>query len=205
MDESNTDSTERKPRLQSALSYILLVLAFGVIVPRLKGLEFFDPVIMAAYACMGMVFSGPAAAQAFSTRPRTWAEALRWILQAVLFGELIAAAMLFSGILTVYITHLRTVFFLPDTNHLAIFGVLGLAGSLALASLAAWVALQFSAGVARGTLRVVFLALLAVFFLRSQWLPTVAGQLIPVGIIAAAVFLELLRRELKGHATRTAS
>ena len=131
------------------ISYVALVLAFGVVVPRLKGLEFFDPQLMSAYACIGMIFSGPAAAQAFRNKPRSLAEANKWIFQSVLFGEIIAAAMLVCGVATVYLTHLHSVFFLPDLLQLATSEALGLTGSVALAALAAWLTLQFSEGVAR--------------------------------------------------------
>ncbi len=121
----NPISKRERPRLRSVLNYLLLVLAFGVVVPRLKGLEFFDPVLMSAYACIGMLFSGPATAQAFETKPSSFGEALRWIFQAVLFGEVIAAAMLVGGVLTVYLTHLRSLFFLPDLIQLATSAVVG--------------------------------------------------------------------------------
>jgi hypothetical protein len=203
MHASNPASQRERPRLRSALNYLLLIVVFGVVVPRLKGLAFFDPVLMSAYACIGMVFSGPATAQVFRTKPGSLGEALRWILQSVLFGELIAAAMLAAGILTVYLTHLRSLFFLPDLVQIAISGAFGLTGSLTLASMAGWLTLRFSAGVARGTLRIVFLVLLVLFFLRGQWLPAAAASGIPVALVAAAVFVELLRRELKRHEIRT--
>jgi hypothetical protein len=184
------------------------VLVFGVVVPRLKGLAFFDPVLISAYACIGMVFSGPSAAQAFKTKPGSLGEALRWLFESVLFGEIMAAVMLVAGILTVYVTHLRSVFFLPNLASLATSLVLGLAGSLALATMAGWLTLRFSAGVARGALRIVFLALLVLFFLNAQWLPAAAGLAVAVALalaaVFAAVFLDLLRRELNRNETRTA-
>jgi hypothetical protein len=179
------------------ISYVALVLAFGVVVPRLKGLEFFDPQLMSAYACIGMIFSGPAAAQAFRNKPRSLAEANKWIFQSVLFGEIIAAAMLVCGVATVYLTHLHSVFFLPDLVQLATSEALGLTGSVALAALAAWLTLQFSEGVARMGLRVVFVALLALFFLRGQSLPATAGTGALIALVVSLVLLGLLRARLK--------
>ncbi len=201
MAESNPDSHKSSPRFQSALSYLLLILAFGVVVPRLKGLAFFDPELMSAYAGMGVVFSASAAAQAFRTRPGSMGEALRWVFQAVLFGGLIALAMLVGGILTVYLTHLRSVFFLPNLVYLSTSLACGLAASLALAGMAGWLTLRFSARVARGTLRIVFLALLVLFFLWGRWLPAAAASGIPIALAVAAVFLILLRRELRRDET----
>jgi hypothetical protein len=51
--------------------------------------------------------------------------------------------------------------------------------------------------VARGTLRIVFLALLVLFFWRGQWLPAAAAVGIPVALAVGAIFFDLLRRELK--------
>ena len=115
----------------------------------------------------------------------------------MLFGEIIAAAMLICGILTVYLTHLHGVFFLPDLMLLANAEALGLTGSVALAALAAWLSLQFSEGAARMALRGVFIALLALFFLRGQWLPAAAGTAALIALVAGAVLLALLRSRLK--------
>lgn len=187
-------------RSRNALSYLLLIAAFGVLVPYLKGLEFFNPQLLSAYACMGTIFAGPAVAQAFGDKPSSFGEAARWIVQAVLFGEWIIAAMLSAGILTVYLTHRHTVFFPPDVPALAIAAGFGVSISLALAAGAAWLTTQFSPGAARIALRIVFLALVALFFYRGQWLPQVAamGAWITLGI--AAIFLGLLWRWLRANA-----
>src|SRR5579884_2578665 len=87
------------------LVYAVLIVAFGVFLPWQKGLDFFDPVLLAAYACMGILFAGPAAANAFQNRPQSMAQALRWISVAVGFGEAIALAMLILGLATVKLTH----------------------------------------------------------------------------------------------------
>lgn len=187
-------------RIKDVLSYLLLVAAFGILVPYIKGLEFFNPQLLSAYACLGTVFSGPAAAQAFGRNPGRFGVAVQWIAQAVLFGEWIVAAMIGGGILTVYLTHRHSVFFPPDVPALAISAGLGVAISLALAAAAAWLTIRFSANAARMGLRLVFLALVAAFFFRGQWLPQVAGPgtLIALGI--SAVFLWLLRTGLKADA-----
>jgi hypothetical protein len=203
MDEAKPDSERHskraRPTLRGVLNYGLLILAFGVIVPRMKGLVFFDPTLMTAYSCMGFMFSGPAAAQAFRIKPGSWTEALRWVLRAVIFGELIALIMLLTGILTVYLTHLGGLFFLPNLAYLRNAQLLGATGSLALAALAGWVTRRFSAGAAQGTLRVVFLVLLILFFYSGQRLPEQAAWGIAISVAAGAAFLELLRRELRSH------
>src|ERR1700733_1463660 len=132
---------ERSPRasvIRNSVIYVLLILAFGIAVPASKGLGFFDPTLLAAYACLGTIFAGPAAAQKFVKRPVSFRQAIRWIVRAVLFGELIAVAILASGVATVYYTS-RGGFFPPDLVTLGYSLWLGLAACLALASLAAWI------------------------------------------------------------------
>jgi hypothetical protein len=135
--------------------HLLLVGVFGVYLPWTKGIEFLDPVITAAYACLGVLFAAPAAAQSFAEdRPHSW------------------------------------VFFTPDLGTLAAAAAMGLTGSVAMASIAGWLALRFSPFAARTALRVIFLLLLGVFLLRSRWLPDVAikGAAISLGIAAVAFY-----------------
>jgi hypothetical protein len=186
----------RKRHASNVLVYLVLLVAFGIFLPWQKGIDFFDPVLISAYACIGLVFAGPAAAQAFESRPPSMAQALRRILNAVVFGESVAIAMLACGFLTVRLTH-RRLLFGPDLVSLGYALILGMAACMAVAALAGWVTVQFSAGAARLVMRLVFLALLAAFFLKSHWLPSVA---LPGALIAAAagtVFLLLLWTSLK--------
>src|ERR1700704_6683986 len=52
---------------QSWVTQLLILAVFGVVLPLLKGLDFFDPLILGAYTCMGVVFAPPAAASSFAT------------------------------------------------------------------------------------------------------------------------------------------
>jgi hypothetical protein len=190
---------------RNSVIYALLILAFGVAVPAGKGLGFLDSTLLSAYACLGAVFAGPAAAQSFekwteassadSPAPASLGQALKSIARAVLFGELLAIAMLAGGIATVFELN-RAAFFPPDVESLGYSLLLGLAASLALASLAAWVTVEFSAGAARMALRLIFLGLLVLFYLRGRWLPEVVEPGILICLIAATTFLILLRRTL---------
>jgi hypothetical protein len=183
-----------KPAVRNGVIYALLILAFGVAIPASKGLGFFDTTLLSAYACLGTVFSGPAAAQAFEQRPESFGQAVGWIARAVLFGELLAIAMLACGVATVY--YVSVAFFPPDSETLASSLLLGLAASVALASLAAWVAVEFSTGAARMALRLILLGLVAMFYLRGGWLQSVTWPGILISLTASAVFLALLRRGL---------
>ena len=111
---------------RQVVTYSLLLLVFGVAVPYWKGLDFLDPALLGAYACMGMVFAGPAAAQAFEKKPASAAQALRSVALAVAFGEGISLAMLGCALATLYVTHSKLLPFPPDLTGLAWPEALGL-------------------------------------------------------------------------------
>jgi hypothetical protein len=186
---------ETERTIRNGLTYAVVILVFGVAVPVGKGIGFFDPVLLAAYACLGILFSGPAAAQAFEQQPASTAQALHWILKAALFGELLAVATLGCGVGTVYLTA-RSYVFPPDLELLAYALGLGLAGSLALAALAGWATIRLSPGAARMALRLVYLALLALFYFKGRWLPNVVETATVFSLLAAALFVMLLRMRL---------
>jgi hypothetical protein len=188
--------------VRNALAYLLAILAFGVAVPAVKGLGFFDPALLSAYACLGTVFAGPLAARECESRPASLSQALRRIVRAALFGQGIAVAMIACGIATVFFAN-RASFFPPDLETLGDSLLMGLAGCFALASLAAWVTIAFSAGVARMAMRGVFLGLLALLYFRGRNLPDAAEAGIAVSLIAAISFILLIRRSLSQAGLRT--
>ncbi len=161
--------------------------------PWTKGLAFLDPVILAPYACLGVFFAAPAAAQSFGEdHPASMKAVLARILIAVLYGEGMAAAILLAGFMTVYATHAHSVVFAPDLVTFAAAGLLGITASLALAAAAAWITLRFSANSARGALRVIFLLILVLFYFWSRRLPDVADTAALVCLaVAVAEFFAL--------------
>ncbi len=178
---------------RSVLLHLAVLVAFGVWIPRAKGLDFLDPQVLGAYVCLGLIFSGPAAAQSF-TGPVPFRVAISRVITGVLYGEAAVAALTGAGIATVYLT-LRGRFVPPlDWPSLEKAAILGLSGSVMVASMASWLAVQFSRRVAMIALRVIFFALLILFYYRGQWLPEVAWSAAAACVVAAAVFIELLRR-----------
>jgi hypothetical protein len=176
---------------RALLIHAAVILVFGVFLPWNKGLAFMDPVITAAYACLGILFAAPAAAQSFAGEPpESMGGAMARILMAVLYGECMAAAMLLIGFATVYLTHWHRIIFGPELETLAWAAVLGVAGSLALAAGAVWISLRFSPIVARTVLRVVFILILVTFLYRSQRLPDFAatGALMSAIVATAELF-----------------
>jgi hypothetical protein len=181
------------------LLHLALVAVFGVYIPWVKGLDFLDPVITAAYACLGILFAAPASAQAFANEsPVSMREVIARIVMAVVYGEMIAVIVLGCGFGTVYLTHSRHLVVMPDLDTLVAAGLLGITGSFALAAAAAWITLRFSANAARGAMRVTFLLLLLVFFYRSRWLPDVADTAALVCFVIAAAEFFALRKLVGG-------
>jgi hypothetical protein len=177
------------------LVHVLIVLVFGVLFPWVRGSIFLDPVVTAAYACLGVLFAGPAVAQSFGMeRPASMNEALARILMGVAYGELMALLILFAGFMTVYATHRYA--FAPDVETLGIAAFLGLTASLAMAALAGWMTLRLSAAGARRVMRVLFLLLLFLFFFRSTALPDVAGETALISLVIAAAALLGIKRQL---------
>jgi hypothetical protein len=178
---------------RTVLIHVALIAVFGVFLPWQKGLDFVDPVMTTAYACLSVLFAAPAAAEAFAAaRAGSLKTVLTRILVAVAYGECMALAMLAAGVITVSLTHGRLL--VPVLNILAKGSALGVSASLALASVAAWITLRFSAGVARAAMRAIFLLLLAAFFFWSRWLPDMAGTGALIGLVVSAVAALALRR-----------
>ena len=100
--------------------------------------------------------------------------------------------MLLSGILIVYAT--RNVVVGPDIQTVLECGVFGVALSLAVASLIAWIADVTSTSAARLASRIALLGFLAAFFLYSGWLPTFALPGAAISTAVAAVILVLRKR-----------
>ncbi len=181
--------------LRVILIHLAIIGVFGILLPWMRGIDFLDPVMTAAYACLGVLFSAPAVAQGFALdRPSSMMDAVIRITLAVAYGEAMAIAILLAGFGTVYAANRFA--FAPELLTLGEACVLGLAASLALASTAAWITLRFSSAVARNSLRVMFLLLLYVFFLKSRWLPDVAveGSIISLGVALLAMFA--VRRQI---------
>ena len=184
-------------RVPTVLLYVALIAVFGVLLPWTKGLDFLDPVMTAAYACLGVLFAGPAAAEAFAEkRPDSLNAALRRVAKAVIYGEGLAVVMLIAGVATVSISRGRRLR-LPELDVLGEAGLLGLTASTALALIAGWVTLRFSYGAARRALRFVFLAMLVAFYFWSRWLPDVALRGAALSAVIAGVMIFMLHRQVE--------
>ncbi|HUA87263.1 MAG TPA: hypothetical protein VMB85_25575 [Bryobacteraceae bacterium] len=175
--------------------HIAIIAVFGVVFPWIRPSVFLEPVVIAAYACLGVLFAAPAVAQGFGMkRPQSMNEVVARLLLAVTYGELMTGLILAAAFATIYAT--RPYVLAPDVGTLLSAGFFGLTASLAMAAVAGWMTLALSAASARRLMRVVFLVLLFLFFFRSGWLPDVAGEAALVSLAIAAAGLLGLRRAL---------
>ena len=95
-------------RLLTVILHLILVVVFGVLLPLRKGLGFLEPIMITAYACLGVLFAAPAAAKAFAkSRPQSMREAGARAAKAVGYGEGLALVMLIAGGATVSVAQRR--------------------------------------------------------------------------------------------------
>jgi hypothetical protein len=182
-------------RLRAAILHLILVAIFGVFIPLRKGLGFLEPIMITAYACLGVLFAAPAAASAFSKgRPQTMREAGVRAAKAVGYGEGLALVMLVVGVITVSVAHGRTLF--PELDVLGLGAALGLSASIALALFSGWMTLRFSGPAARMGLRVIFVGLLVLFVFRGERLPEIPVRGVELSVALSALMVILLRREV---------
>lgn len=185
----------RLSSLRSVLPHLALLAAFGIVTPEMKGLDFLDSQILAAYVCLGMLFAAPATAQAFPQGiPSSFRQANARIFAGVLYGEVVALVLTGAGIATVYLTHRGRFVPQPDWLTLSRCALFGLSASGMLASLAALVTVRFSRQVGMICLRVAFFGLLVLYFYRGQWLTEVGLTGAIACLVVAGLFIELLRR-----------
>jgi hypothetical protein len=178
-----------------AAVHTMVFAIFGIVIPLAKGLDFFDPVILAAYGFLTAVFAAPVVAHPFEHPSRRRVEAR--LTLAVLYGALMAIGALGTGILTVYWTHRNRAFFPPELAALAGAVGSGLALAYALASFAAWMTLRSTPKAARFALRGVMLGLLFLFWLRGRSLPDSLGPFTVLALAAVVVFRFALWRAVR--------
>ncbi len=175
---------------------MLIIAIFGVFVPVMRGSSFFDPMMMAAYACLGVLFGAPLAVGLFSKdRPQTMGEALLRVLKSVGYGVAMTVVIIGVGLITANLRRssgLR----LPELDTLCGSLVLALFASVACVLLAGWMALRFSQSVARTGLRFVFLMFVLAFFYWPTRLPEIWLEGTGVAVAVSIIMMMLLRREV---------
>lgn len=158
-----------------------VVIAFGILVPLYKGVGFLDARIVAAYACLALLFVGPASAELASAENRDSpvSELLAKIAIIVAWGWGITLLILATAVVTVNIANRRGTFFTPPLPYLAALLLFSLTASVAIAMLCALLSRRLSAPAIKAILRAAFLVILLVIVFGWRLLPdSVTGPLL---------------------------
>src|SRR5260370_9539801 len=133
-----------------AVVLLLIVVAFGILVPWYKGFTFLDPRMIVAYACLALLFVAPASAEAFAAREKSasasGAIALNKIFKVVAYGWGMTVLILVSAFVTINLTKWQGAILTPPLQVGAAALFFSLSASLALAAFCAVLARYLSAG-----------------------------------------------------------
>jgi hypothetical protein len=157
---------------KQALLILGIVVVFGIGLPWYKGLDFLDPVIIAAYALLALFFVAPASAEAFADHePPNPTELLRRSLTLLAYGWGIAVLVLAAGLTTVNIRMWHGHPLLPATSFLIAVLLLALVSSADVVALSAILAPRMTAKSIKGMFRLAFLVILVAIGFGNRMLP----------------------------------
>jgi hypothetical protein len=153
---------------RQALVILLVVIAFGILVPIYKGFAFLDPRILSAYACLALLFVAPASAELAATNA---AGLLGRIAIIIAWGWGVTVLILATALVTLNVMTRGGGFIAPPLLFLAAILVFSLSSSIAVAMLGAILARRFSAAQVKTILRTAFLVILLGLAFGSRFLP----------------------------------
>jgi hypothetical protein len=158
---------------RQALVILAVVIAFGILVPLYKGFAFLDPRIIAAYACLALLFVAPASAELAASHGEnaTPSAILGKIAFIVAWGWGLTVVILVTAIVTLNLVARRGGFLAPPRGFAAAVLTFSLSASIAIAVLGAVLARHFSASAVKNILRTGFLAILLLLIFGSRVLP----------------------------------
>jgi hypothetical protein len=152
---------------RQALVVLTVVIVFGILVPIYKGFAFLDSRIIAAYACLALLFVAPASAELGAAPGKI----LGKIAIIVAWGWGITVLILGAALVTLNLVNHRGGFAVPPLEFLAAVLTFSLSASIAIAMLGAVLARRFSAAGVKNILRTAFLILLLTLAFGSRVLP----------------------------------
>ncbi len=146
-------------------------MVFGVLVPWMRGVAFLNPVLLLAYASIGLLFCAPASAEAFASAPGTLgrSEVLRRAGVILAYGWGISMLILLSGLITVNLVDWKERFFLPSWKLLLAIALFGLTACLVVISVSALLSGAWGAKMTKTVLRLGFLAILLLIAFGSRF------------------------------------
>ena len=158
---------------RQALVVIAVVVAFGVLVPWYKGFGFLDSRIIAAYACLALLFVAPASADlaALYAQKASPAAVLARIGLIVAYGWGITILILVTALVTMNLGNRRGGFAAPPWTFLGALLVFSLIASFAVSTLCGVLAQRFSSASVKAILRTGFLVVLLLFVFGERFFP----------------------------------
>ncbi len=159
--------------VRQALVILMVVVAFGILVPWYKGLAFLQPWTIVAYACLALLFVAPAAAEfwAVNPRPASPGAILGRIAAVVSFGWGIAFVILATAIVTLNVSNSSGKFVIPQQQLCLAALLFSLTASIAVAVSGALLARRLSATGVKNIIRFAFLLLLLGLAFGTRFLP----------------------------------
>ena len=184
----------RRGGTSSLLVHLLVIAAFGVLVPYLRGIDFFDPIVIMSYSAIALLMAASAVTMLVAEDPLS---AVTAALASALHGFTFLVILYAAGLATVNFVFRAPRFLHPNWKMLGAAVLFGLAGALFIAAFGAMLAVVFSPAAARNVVRFGFLLTLLAWLFLPPRLPiearvafesqlTTAG-LTRAGFIAAAV------------------
>jgi len=158
---------------RQAVVVLGVVVAFGVLVPWYKGFGFLDPRIIAAYACLALLFVAPASAdiaQLYAEKARP-AAVLARIGLIVGYGWGITLLILATGLVTMNLSNRKGGFTAPPFYFASAVLLFSLIASFAVSALCAVLAQRFSASGVKTILRTGFLLILLLIVFGARFFP----------------------------------
>jgi hypothetical protein len=148
---------------------ILAVLgAFGVLVPMYKRMDFLDPRLIVAYACLSAVIAASSVADAFT--PGAAGTALGRMIRVWLYSWGLAVLLLFAALLTVNVRNWYGHVLLPHpASFLIACECISATASAAVVALGAVLTRRFSGGSTKTVFRTLFLLAILALVLADRY------------------------------------
>lgn len=185
------------------------VVVFGILVPWYKGLDFLDPRLIVAYACLSAVFIAPAGASAFAASQRP---ALPTVLLLSAYGFGFSVASLASGLFLVNVLHWHGRLLLPRATLLLSALFLSAAAAVCVTAMAAFLSRYLSAQAIKTLFRLAFVIVIVALIVLDRGMPEATAVMMTtsgitrIALIAAIVltvaaaplmFLAVQRRQME--------
>jgi len=158
-------------RIYSTTMNLFVIVAFGIVVPWRRGIEFFDPLLLLLYSFIALLFSAPAITELLG---REWTDArtvLARVFASALFGWGAFCLILLLGIASVQLQYRAGRILFPAPNTLGAALSLSLTASLAVSAVGALISVVLDPLSAKLILRAGFVGFLLLLLFGGRLLP----------------------------------